>query len=276
MKNNFFVFNSYSRKGNLPILIFVIMTFVVCSYTLFIFLTNSPQVKAAIINVDRGFDSIYDQEAETRFFLRDSFEKALIKTYEEFVVRGDYLSNLRISQFSELQGIYYSGILSQGFKTEFIVRLKENFKKDIQGKKFEKSYLNNLQKDILDEKFEIMFKENKNIEVKIDNSFFDYKGDGIETIYNPVIKEEINFTRTGLEEVENFVELGSLCSGFSEIDEKKEGYETKKGYLDNFEFNYREIEISEDKKELVLDLKSKREFLIDNDFKKIEFSFIPY
>ena len=107
MKNNFFVFNSYSRKGNLPILIFVIMTFVVCSYTLFIFLTNSPQVKAAIINVDRGFDSIYDQEAETRFFLRDSFEKALIKTYEEFVVRGDYLSNLRISQFSELQGIYY-------------------------------------------------------------------------------------------------------------------------------------------------------------------------
>lgn len=264
------VLKNSGKKGALPIYVFVILTLIVCVSTLFVFLTNPPQVEATFRSLD-SFDEVYSQESVVNFYLEEVFEESFVKTYRDFVLNGDYLGNVRITESSKGEVYYISGI-NNNIKNDFGNTLEDNFKKNFLKKDFEKDYLNDLQREIEKDNFEIFFNENS-VEVVIDSFVLKSNKNEISVNYTPELKKEINLTRFGLESFQEIIDFGNACSEFNNITEKKSCYDNKKSYFENFEFDYKEESLSNEK-ELILELKSKKEFYFEEDFDKMRFSFV--
>lgn len=275
LKMNNFIFKK-NKKGALSIFILVALTLVVCGFSLFIFLANPPKVQAVLQGIG-NFDELYSSELELNFYLQEIAELSLAQTYNEFIENGNYLSNLRISQAKDLEGIYYIGGISNNFEKDFKEAFKNNFKENFLKINFHRDdsdYIKELQKQIEKENFEVLF-DKSSIIVLIKSFNFSYEDNKMQINYTSDLRNEIIFKRFGLEGFEKIVDFGNICFEYSNISQKIDCYEENKDYFDNFYFYIERVILSEGEEEIFLRFQTKRDFFIDKEFKKIKFKFIP-
>lgn len=250
-----------NRRGDIAILLLVILVLLVASATLFSFVISSGKVEAKISSA-QFIKDFYSRQNLIEFYLNQAGENSIRKTYNEFVENGDYINNLIISggefEFEEIHNK-----LSENFRDRFI----ENFKEEFKNYNFEEAYLKNLKQIILEKNFDVVADKNI-VMMKINNLEMNDSIEGVNINYIPKISLELNLKKIGLHSFEDIYEIKERCK---DVEMVKECYED----LINFNVNVEEKEKSNGEKYFLVTLTSKKQFLIDEKFENIDFSFVP-
>lgn len=249
------------KKGeSISLSIFVFLTYALLTYSLFSFLTNSWYVQEEI-SVGSVIFEAYEEEDLADFYFSEVCERALIKTYYEFVSKEsskyDYIENPQTYSGSE---IFIFDNLNSNFNEEFMKRLEENVVDGIKDYNF-------LSGGVVDIK-----KLGENYVFILTGLEFKGSKENLEYLYKPIIEDNFEIDKMSLnsfDEIYNFKE--SCLSG--SFEERKICYESNKELIGKFDV-FVEVAGVENSKYLIFNLKSKKEFLIEDNFKKIDFDFI--
>jgi len=234
-----------NKKASVWINVLVLLVVATCLVALFSFVNNSGKLKE---DISGAFiiDEVLIKGNSLDFEIENLVENVLVETYEKFVDSQSYMNspieNPRGSgnwEFGELHKT-----LNEDFKKEF----DKNFKLEFSKLGFEEDF----KKIVSEGKFESSLNGNK-FNFKISGKEFKSSLKDVEVSYIPEIELVLDLNRIGLisfEEIYNCKEIvkkGEDCA------------------LNNFDVS---------KSGEVVELASKKEFLIGKDFKNIEFGFL--
>lgn len=250
--------------------IFVILVFLSFSSVIFIFLTHSNSANSEIIDI-RKYEFVYSEKSQIDFYLKQIQEQILYQIYEEIINNDKYILEPIITNSNS--EVFFENYNLE-WKKEFEKKYREKLIDYFSNLETKKSFFKNLKLKILDNNFETEFNKNCLI-LKINKINLNYKSDELEINYFPEIKIKTNITEKGLADFREIYEFKEKCVNFENINEQKKCYENNKNILNNFDLILEEKIDSLNKKYLLIKLKSKKEFYFNNEFKKIEFSFIP-
>ena len=252
-----------NKKADFPVVALVLLTLLTVSVALYSFYSNSNKVKADVL--DAKIAEVLDmQEKQIEFYIDKEGKTALAKTYDSFVNEGVIFLEKRNDKF-------VLGSIDPNWKDRFAVKFKENFQKEFEKYNFEEEdYLWRFKGLVTRGSFSIFVKEDRvefytdkfilnEVELKQGSS-----GEGaekaVEVKYVPKISKEFIFNRNWI-------------NSFKELEEFRECFKNKETNCDLKLFNFN-IETSKIGVEDYIKLSSKREFLIDDMYKRIEFGFI--
>ncbi len=250
-----------NRRGDITILLLVILVLLVASATLFSFVTSSGKVEAKISDA-KFVENIYYKENLVEFYINQAGEKSISKTYRIFSENGDYINNPIISG-----GEIEFGKIHNKLNENFYIKFNQNFKEEFENYNFEEDYLKNLKEVILDGNFDVIVNE-ENLVIKINNLEINNSVKNINITYIPEISLGFDFQKIGLHSFEKIYEVKEGCKNVEEV-------ENCYNKLINFESNVIEKEKSNGGKYFFVTLTSKKQFLIDGKFTNINFSFVP-
>ncbi len=255
---NFFPKN---RKGDLSVLLLVVLVLLVASVTLFSLVISSGKVKAKISNA-QFINNFYSKQDLIEFYLNQAEEKAIVETYNEFVENSDYINN-PITSGKEIEFKNINNRLDENFRNRFI----ENFENEFGNYNFEEDYLNNLKQIILNENFEVVV--NKDILIiTIDNLEMNSFVENINLTYIPEISLKFNLKKIGLNSFYEIYDVKEKCKNVKDMEDCY-------GDLINFNVSVIEKEKTNGEKYFLVTLVSKKRFLIDGKFDNLQFSFVP-
>lgn len=244
-----------NKKGDMSIVLLVLLTFLAVGAALFSFVTSGSVAKEVID--PRVVESVYVQENSIKFYLNEIGKKALVKTYSDFANDGDYVS----VPVKFNSGYPYFDNLRPDLNGVFIKKFKENFRNEIKSYNFEEDYLKQINSKEFEtfgnyNDFEVVF---KNLEMK--QSF------GEENIlnvyYKPEIKIQLSFSKIGLINFNELYEIKIECKNIDCPLEKSE-----------FSITDGEISIGGKMKRMI-SFESQKKFLTDSGLDSVKFGFIP-
>lgn len=254
-----------NKRADISIVLLVILTLVLTISSLFIFVNSSSAVEAEIYNV-KFIDQFYLRQNLAEFYVSESMKKALVQTYNEFVSdsKGIYYYLNNPKETPQNSGNFEFNELHDKLNENFKSKLRENFQIEFKKYNFNEGYVEEYLRELnsLVEQGSFDVSANKEI-LKITVNDFMIK-DSFEKIkieYSPEIKLEFNLTKLGLHDFDKVYEIKEKCK-------------TDENLKNCFESGLINFNVGVNENNLVT-LKSKKDFLIDNDFKKIVFSFIP-
>lgn len=247
-----------NKRGDIAVVVLVILALISTSAALFSFVTSSGGVEMKISDF-KFIDSSYQKQNLAEFYIYQAGEDAIIKTYKEFaddsVPEYDYIKNRQKEGNNAKFGEIWDNL-----DERFSNRFKENFKTEFENYEFEEGYLKGLKELISKESFTVLF-DGETLKVDIDDWQISNSLDNIGVVYFPEISSEFNLRKIGLHSFEKIYEVKEKC-----LDEgiAKSCFDN---YLGNFESSIGSSNL--------VSLTSKKEFLAENTFEKISFSFIP-
>ena len=256
-----------NKRGDISIVILVFLVVFVVSASLFVFVTSSLKENVKISGA-AIVDKVKLQENSVKFHIKQVGEKSVIKTYKEIINNKEYIGDTVILVNNiEPEFKLLNENLNENFKTKFI----NNFKSEFESYNFEGDYLKNIQSIIYNNLFDIGF--NGEILVFSENKqeFYEHS-DEIQVTYQPIIKLEFNFTKIGIESFEKIYSVKEQCKNEQNAELIKQCFDNN---LINFNTSVIEKEKPNKEKYFLITLTSKKEFLINDKFEKIEFSFTP-
>jgi len=264
-----------NRRGSqgLAIVFLVLATLVLSSYTLFRFHAGSSSIEESFESF-----SIFGKVISKQNIITDGVylfgEEIIVTEYELFAERGDYIQNKKTIHghygFSEVKvekAIYDEGELTKRFGKILKEKFKERAKK-LRGsgvpvnKYIVYPFLHDFEVGYFKEGIQIVFGEwgggfiEKDLEVRC----------------NFPLNVSFNFRNIGLHSFEEIFKAKVKCSLNLKIGEK----EIEKCFneeMDNFNVFVNVLGAKEEKLFLV-EFKSKREFFIDGELRKIKFDFV--
>ncbi len=242
------------KRADTSIVLLVLLTFLAAGIALFSFATSGSVAKEIID--PRVVEGVYVQENNVDFYLNEIGEKALVKTYNDFVKEGDYVS----VPVKFNSGYPYFDSLRADLNNVFIEKFKENFKSEIKNYEFEEDYLKKLETSGFEVvgSYQTLVAVFKNLEME--QSF------GEENIlnvyYKPEIKIELSFSKIGLVDFNELYEVKTECKNV-DCPLEKSGFSVVDG----------EISIGGSIKKVV-NFESQKKFLTDSGYDFIKFSFI--
>lgn len=251
--------NKTNKRGDVSIVILVFLVLLVVFASLFIFAISSMNVKE-VISGYLIFDRVYAQEDLIEFYLDSAGKDAVAKTYTDFVDSGvpelDYINNRKsVGGYSEFGELHDK--LNENFEKRFI----DNFKKELAKYEFEESYLIDLKKNISENKFDVSF-NGEFIQLNMNSLMLTNSIKETSIIYKPQISLEFDLNKIGLDDFGKLYSVKEDCKKQEDIQE-----------CFNNKLNYFNALVNQENS--LVTLTSKKEFLIDEGFKKISFSFIP-
>lgn len=255
-----------SKKGDIPTVVFIIMTIAVCLGVLFLFLTSSFKT-GKVLSDFSYIDKINLKEDSIVFYINHGIENSFVESYENFLSNGDYSLKIR-------QGYPVFENLEIDLNKNLVNNFKGNFKKNFKKVSFEEDYMKKINKIVSEERF-IASIEKDILSLEIKDLELNENSDSINITYKPEIRIEYNLTKEGLVDFEDIYELKEICVDRVNLEKQEKCYQEYKNELDNFNIETRIVKVSENKQELVLEFESEKEFLIGDEFRRIEFSFIP-
>jgi hypothetical protein len=255
------------KKGDLRLMLFLILTLAIAISTIFLFLTNWEKSVIKVYSSDIS-EEIYYYERETFFYLEQLAYLSLFKTYQELFEEDYYIVKPIYNSDNYVSFGNFNPNLNNIKKRIF----KNNFEKNFNEIDFEKEYLNNLKKQINLENYSIYIEEDFFI-INFKNITFNQSLDNVDILYNPEINISVN-----LDELKNFkdiYEFKEKCIDIFNLENRKNCYENNKIILDDFYLNVSSKIDDFDEEYILIELETKNNFLINNKLKKISFSFIP-
>jgi len=243
-----------SKKGDMSIVLLVLLTFLAVGAALFSFITSGSVAKEVID--PRVIESVYVQENNIGNYLNEIGENALVKTYSDLVKSGDYIS----VPVKFNSGYPFFDSLRTDLNSVFIEKFKENFKNEIKNYNFEEDYLKQLESSEFEisgsyNDLEIIFKN-----LEIEKSFGEE--DILNVYYKPEIKTKLNFEKVGLIDFNELYNIKESCK-IATCSLEKNGFEISEG----------QISIGGIVKKVV-NFNSKEKFLTDSGYDFIKFGFI--
>jgi hypothetical protein len=259
----FFQYNLFPKncKGDMAILLLVILVLLVSSATIFSLVTSSGKVEAKISDT-KIVENIYYKENLVEFYIIQAGENIFAEIYNEFTKTGEYINNPIVSG-GEIEFGKVHNKLDENFRNKFI----ENFKEEFKDYDFEDDYLKNLKEIILDGNFDVIL-DKESLVVKINNLEINNSLEKVNITYIPEISLEFNFKKMGLHGFEQIYKVKEECKNVEEV-------ENCYNKLINFENSVIEKEKSNGEKYFFVTLTSKKQFLIEGKFVNINFSFVP-
>ena len=258
IKNKFFISQSprmlglRDKRANVWINLLVLLVVITCLAALLSFVASSGKIESEVSN-SVVLEQVNLKENLVDFYAKEMVEEALVKTYKEFVEEEEYVGEPVIYDGTgNVEFVVLRADLKERFKNKF----DENFKSEFSKYEFEEEYYQTLKNSVINGNFESSLDGNrlnlniKNLEIK--DSFVKVS---VDYVFDSAI--ELDFKKIGLHSFEDVY-------GFKECVKKREVCS-----LDNFD-----MQIFEKNGEKLVALKSKRSFLIDGEFKKIEFKFV--
>lgn len=260
-KRSEYSFFPRNRKGDVSVLLLVILVLLVASATLFSLVISSGKVKAKISSA-QFINNFYVKQELIEFYFNQAGEKTIVKTYDEFSNSGDYINNPIISG-GEIEFKNINNRLDENFKNRYI----ENFKEEFESYNFEEDYLRDLRQIILDENFDVVV-DKEIVTMTINNLEMNSSIEGINVTYIPEISLEFNLKKIGLHSFNEIYNVKEKCKNAEELEECYSD-------LIYFDVIVEEKEKSSSEKYFLVTLTSKKRFLIDRKFENIGFSFVP-
>ncbi len=249
-----------NKRGDVAILLLVVLVLLVTMTTIFTLVTSSEKVEIKISNT-RFIENFYLKQDLAEFYIGQAGEKAIVKTYKEFVEGDDYINNPIRSEGEVEFGEIHSK-LNENFRDKF----RENFKTEF-SYDFENNYLKNLRGIIIDDDFEVIV-DSGILTIVIDSLEMNIFIKDINITYVPEIFLDFDFKKIGLHSFEEIYEIKEKCK-------EDENIEDCYNNLINFEVSVVEKEKSDEEKYIFATLATKKDFLIGEKFENIEFSFVP-
>lgn len=250
-----------NKKGDMTILLFVILVLLVTSATTFSFIMSSGKTEAKISNA-RFIETLYSKQDLAEFYLIQAGEIAIVKTYNSFVEEDNYINNPIYNSKEEVEFKELHSKLSENFHDKFV----ENFKTGFDSYDFEDDYLKNLKETINDGDFEITV-DREALEIVIDSWGMNDSLNDINITYTPEISLKFDLKKIGLHSFEEIYEIKERCKG-------DENIENCFSDLINFDVSVVEKEKSDGQKYFFMTCTTKKEFLIEDRFDSIRFSFV--
>ena len=250
-----------NKKGDITILLLVILVLLLTSATLFSFITSSGKVEAKISNA-RFIENFYSRQDLAEFYLSQAGEIAIVRTYREFVEDDNYINNPIYNFKEEVEFREIHSKLNENFHNKFV----ENFKTEFKKYDFEDDYLKNLKEIIEDEDFDVIV-DREILGIVIDSWEMNGSLNDINITYVPGISLKFNLKKVGLHSFEEIYEIKERCK-------YKEDIESCFSDLINFEVSVVEKEKSSGEKYFFVTCATKKDFLIGDGFDRIRFSFV--
>ena len=255
-----------NKRGNLSIVILVLLVFMVTAATLFNFITASERVSETIYGAG-VVEGIYTKQNLMEFYIRGSGEKAAVDSYRGLVSSGDYIGNPITNFRNEVK----FGVLHSGLDENLKIKFTKNLKQEFSNYEFKEDYLINLKQSVLDEKFTVIL-ERGIFKLDLSRQELDNSLENINITYFPKVSLDFNLNRIGLDNFEGVYQAKESCKN------KDNKSLIESCFNDNLYGFTSFVEVKKDtndKNYTFVTLTSKKEFLINKQFKNIEFSFIP-
>jgi len=253
-----------NKKGDMPIVLLVMLVLTVVLAALFSFATDSGTTSFQISNA-RAVDINYAELNFVEFYIKDAGKKAAVKSYKDLIESGVYTGKPVYNSNGEVEFNNLGLDLNEKLEEKF----KENFKSEIASYDFEKSYLIDLKKIVAEDKFSVNYNEDI-FEISINGLKFDNLFEQIEVVYVPEILMEFDYGKIGVDSFEEVYTGKEKCKSGLSVEDIKIciGNEVK-------DFNVDVIEKTDfnGEKYTFVSLNSKNEFLIENKFENIRFGF---
>jgi hypothetical protein len=246
-----------NKKAEIAVNLLVFLALSLTLIALASFFLNSNKINAEIYGLNIVEKALY-QEKEAEFYLEEAGEKALIKTYNNFILNYDFIANPVVRNSNNIA--YFANLdldWRERFEKQFILYLKEDFS----GYEFEEDYLKDF-KNIVDNLDEgDIFFEKDSLRIIPTGWQFENSFKGLKINYSPEILIDLNLTKIGLYDFEYLHQKMQSC---------KENPPGIALCLEENSENFKVVAEGE-----ALRFTSNKEFFIDGGFKKIEFIFIP-
>lgn len=282
-----------NKKGadSTGIIIFTFLVLTLIGITLFSFIQSVNYSNSMILGID-FIDSVYIQEDRAIFNLNQFAEIAFLKTYNYFLENGKYIKEPSFFNYNGKNLPVFSSLeLDENFKKEF----KENLKAEFRDRVFEDEVLNKLKLVFGTENFEVSGNTeklfiseegfiftaetgNENRGIKSDSELtyekdipinLDFSEFEAQVNYRSNLLAEVDVNKLGLDSFEELYEFKESCSAIGELDFKISCYNENKNKISNFNIN-----VIKNNEKLIFEFESKKEFLIDDTYKNIKFSFV--
>ena len=255
-RKNIVIIMKKNKRGDMTVLLFVVFALIISSAALFSFITSSNKVEAKISD-SRFIENLYLDKSLAEVYLTDFGEYAIVKTYEEFVAGDKYIENPNYN--SEYQVRF--GDLNSGLNEEFSNNFVEAFKTEFGRYDFEEDDLQNLKEIIVAGYFDVEF-DGEVLTIAINKWEMNDSLNDIDVAYSPRISLKFDIERIRLHSFEEIYEVKENCKASENV---KNCFED----LANFE-----IEVLENGGDVFVEMESKKDFLIDGEFKTIKFGFV--
>ncbi len=251
------IFSRKNKKGDMTVLLFVVLVLVMSSAALFSFVINSGKVEAKISDA-RFIENLYSDKDLAEFYLTGASESAIVKVYEEVVESDSYVGNANYNSEHQVRFEFINPELNNEFRNDFI----DEFKTEFSRYDFEEDYLKNLKEIIAEGNFEVVFDGEVLTMLittwKIDDAMNDINV----TLYSPRVYLKFDMGKMGLHSFEEIYEVKEGCKGSENV---RSCFEE----LVNFE-----VVVTEKDDDVFVGLTSKKDFLIDEGFRNINFGFV--
>ena len=250
-----------NKKGDMTILLLVILVLLLTSVTLFSFIISSDKTEVKISNA-RFIENFYPRQDLAEFYLIQAGETAIVKTYNEFAEEDDYINNPIYNFQEEVEFRELHSKLNENFHNKFA----ENFKTEFKKYDFEEDYLKNLKDIIWDGDFDVIMGGGF---LALTVNAWEMKSslNDINITYVPRIFLKFDLEKIKLHGFEEIYEIKERCK-------EDENIEDCFSDLINFEVSVVEKEKSSGERYFFVTCATKKDFLIEDEFKIIRFSFV--
>ena len=238
-----------NRKGDVSIILLVFMCLFVLFFALFTFVINGKKT-SELIGDARALDGVYIDEEKADAYVRESLERAVIREYY------DSLEDMTL-EIEKVNGYFVGNVNGINSDSEIFNRTRENVRRGL--------FSISIEKEELKGNFgEVKITKDESVRIKpkilgfIPNPFAkDKLVLLIGVVYDAKIEVESDLYKIGLNSFEEINEAYDKCVS-EEIESCMEE-----------ELIYFDVEVIDESAKIV-ELKSKRSFLIDNELKKME------
>jgi len=254
-----------NKKGELSIVILVLLILLLTMVTLFTFAKDTSKIEAEISDAKFLQDS-YVKENNVENYLSLALESAIIESYKEIITKGneEYVGDPAIS--NSQKEIMFNN-LADDIDSIFLEKIKEKFIVEFLGYDYEENYLVKAELHVDSENFEITFAEDSFKIILEELTFIDSYED-ISWAYATKIQTSSSLNKLGLESFEKIYEVKEKCKQQSDIQK------CFNDEISNFEVVVEGKKDSSDNEYDLVKFTSEKEFLINNNFEKINFEFV--
>lgn len=288
-----------NKKGDMSILLLVILVLLVCIISLFTFITKSNKWGIEISNYQL-IDGVYVDELKLEFYFNYFLEKSYLTSYFEIVNLRKYSSNngekdIRGKKYLEFYGLSSESELDNFFKN----RVEANFVNEIENQKNQENFpeVKLIYSFLTQGKTEVNPKlllvdwNNKRVSFSIDGITLmkEYPEQKINLAYNFSLKSNLKRDSFGLLDFSSLGELRN-CLIEKKIEEctknefenclfQRSAFECyNKPEFENYEIKILDSFVDDGKKigKFVLEIKSKKEFLVQNELKFLKFDLVVF
>lgn len=255
-----------NKRGDVSVVLLVLLVLVVTGASVFSFITNSGKVSSKISGAG-VVEGVYLEENLIEFYLNEAGKRAVVVSYNELINSEEYVENPVVNFRNEVRFGNLHPNLNENLKTKF----SKNLKTEFLAYEFKEDYLINLKQSILDEEFSVALSKGV-FRLSVSGQELDNVLENNSITYFPEISLDFNLNEIGLDSFERVHATKEFCKDKASKNLIENCFNEKlKGFTSLVE---EKTAVSSNNYTFVA-LTSKKEFLINEQFKNIKFGFIP-